>query len=260
MGVTPIYAISYPDGTTRVIDLPTALHDEAYSIEAALTAFGMPPVVSSNMVVAASSAARDAHWGTPTTAAGRRTLQNLGAQTVRLDTGWTEGYYAGLTDGGANPGGATVAGWYRIGGKEMGGAVLRSATTNAIAATTWVNLAAAANFTNAGAKPENGIVPFATNGYWIAPVAGRYRIDFSLAYSSAVNMFIAVKKNSTTLDTVGAVLISTAVGTSGFTAHAISGEVTLAAGDILRPFCFSSAAAALAASVGGFNIEFVEPV
>lgn len=114
MGVTPIYNISYPDGTTRVIDLPTALHDEAYSIEAALTAFGMPPVISGTPIVAASSAARDLYWGVPSTASARRALQNLGAEAIRTDTGITERYYAGLTDGGANPGGKAVAGWYNI--------------------------------------------------------------------------------------------------------------------------------------------------
>lgn len=117
MGVTPIYNISYPDGTTRVIDLPTALHDEAYSVEAALTAFGMPPVISGTPVVAASATARDAHWGTPTTSAGRLALQNLGAQTIRTDKGWIEQYFAGLTDGGSNPQGQTPAGWYPVAGK-----------------------------------------------------------------------------------------------------------------------------------------------
>lgn len=114
MGTTPVYSISYPDGTTKVIDLPAALHDEAYSVEAALAAFGMPPVVSGTPVVAASAAARDAHWGVPSTSSARLALQNLGAETIRTDTGVTERYFANLTDGGSNPGGKATAGWYTI--------------------------------------------------------------------------------------------------------------------------------------------------
>lgn len=66
--------------------------------------------------VAGSSAARDSHWGSPSTATTRRALQDSGAITVRTDLGYTEQYFAGLTDGGTNPGGRSVAGWYPVAG------------------------------------------------------------------------------------------------------------------------------------------------
>lgn len=64
--------------------------------------------------VASSSGARDTHWGTPADATARLALQNLAATTIRTDTGITERYYAGLTDGGSNPFGRAVAGWYPV--------------------------------------------------------------------------------------------------------------------------------------------------
>ena len=85
--------------------------------------------------VAASSAARDTYWGTPATAAARRALQDLAAVTIRTDAGWTEQYFAGPTDGGANPGGAPVAGWYPVAGARPRARVLTSANQNANAVT-----------------------------------------------------------------------------------------------------------------------------
>lgn len=64
--------------------------------------------------VAANATARDTHWGTPASASTRRALQDKGAITIRLDAGITEQYFAGLTDGGTNTGGAIEAGWYPI--------------------------------------------------------------------------------------------------------------------------------------------------
>lgn len=66
--------------------------------------------------VAASSAARDAHFGTPANATARLALQNAGALCIRTDKGWTEQYFANTTDGGSNPGGVTTAGWYPLAG------------------------------------------------------------------------------------------------------------------------------------------------
>ena len=111
---TPIYGIRQPKDTQKLTFVFRAIRRIAADVEAALQFFGIPPVVpAGGPVVAASSGARDAYWGTPATAAARRTLQDLGATTVRIDGGYVERYYAGLTDGGANPGGRITAGWYR---------------------------------------------------------------------------------------------------------------------------------------------------
>jgi hypothetical protein len=81
------------------------------SVSAKFTAAALP-------FVAASAAARDTHWGTPANAAARRALQDRGALTVRTDKGNIEQYFANFTDGGANPGGRTVQGWYIVLGPD----------------------------------------------------------------------------------------------------------------------------------------------
>lgn len=63
--------------------------------------------------VASSQAARDSHWGVPANATQQLALQNLGARTVRTDSGITEQYF-GLYNVSTNPGGRDSAGWYPI--------------------------------------------------------------------------------------------------------------------------------------------------
>jgi hypothetical protein len=112
----PPYGIRSPKPGAPATRLPLAFQRIGQDVSTALADFGLPPVVTSPAVVANSSSARDAHFGTPASAATRRTLQDSGAQAVRVDKGYTEQYFAGLTDGGANPAGRTTPGWYIVNG------------------------------------------------------------------------------------------------------------------------------------------------
>ena len=89
-GITPEYGIRFPTGATKQINLGAELETMAADIERALIAAEVAPVTPAAEMVAATAAARDAYWGTPATATARRTLQNLGATTIRTDTGITE--------------------------------------------------------------------------------------------------------------------------------------------------------------------------
>ena len=116
-GLTPKFSIPYPDNTTRVADLGTALGQMAGGVESALIAAGIPAATNSDRIVAASVAARDEHYGVPGTLAARLSLQAAGAECTRLDSGFTERYYADY-DAVTNPGGATPAGWYPVSGRQ----------------------------------------------------------------------------------------------------------------------------------------------
>lgn len=109
---TPLYGIRKPKSSRLAKFIWQSIARIGDDVESALQTFGLPTVATGAIVVAASAAARDAHWGVPATAAARRALQDSGAVTIRTDTGIIERYYAGPTDGGANtmPGYPT-AGW-----------------------------------------------------------------------------------------------------------------------------------------------------
>lgn len=112
---TAVYGIRKPNSLQKAKWIGRAIGRIADDVESALQFFGLPPVVGAGTIVAASSGARDAHWGTPANATQRLALQALGATTIRTDKGWSERYYAAQDDGGtnANPGGMLTAGWYR---------------------------------------------------------------------------------------------------------------------------------------------------
>jgi hypothetical protein len=113
---TSIYGIRKPKSSQKAKWIWRAIARIADDVEAALQLFGLPPVVVTNTVAASSSGARDAHFGVPATFTDRLALQNSGAVCIRTDKGWTERYFAALTDGGANPGGTVAAGWYPVSG------------------------------------------------------------------------------------------------------------------------------------------------
>lgn len=79
--------------------------------------------------VASSEAARNTHWGTPTTSSTQLALQNLGATTIRTDLQMTERYFA-TYNASTNPGGARVPGWYPVGNEALFmGTATRTAAT-----------------------------------------------------------------------------------------------------------------------------------
>lgn len=75
-------------------------------------------VENPTVYVASSEAARNTHWGTPTTGSTQLALQNLGATTIRTDLQMTERYFA-TYNASTNPGGARVAGWYPVGNEAL---------------------------------------------------------------------------------------------------------------------------------------------
>lgn len=108
----PPYGIRKPKAGAPANRLPLMIDRIAEDVTEALVTFGLPPVITGTPVVAASQTARDAHWGIPINATQRLALQNLGAKTIRTDLGYEERYFATITDGGTNPGGAMIPGWY----------------------------------------------------------------------------------------------------------------------------------------------------
>jgi hypothetical protein len=68
--------------------------------------------------VANSEAARNTHWGTPTTGSTQLALQNLGATTIRTDLGITERYFATYNVS-SNPAGSRVPGWFPVGNEAL---------------------------------------------------------------------------------------------------------------------------------------------
>jgi len=176
---TPVYGIRYPAAGSKAYKLRTRFVRLAADMETALQDFGLPPVVSAQIIAAASSSARDAHWGVPANATARRTLQDLGPLTVRTDLGTIEAYFAGLTDGGSNPGGRTTAGWYQV-VPTVRSAGRRVRTTNQSIsnnAYTAVTYSAAATLVGYMTSGTNGLT---------CPSTGLYRVSAMAEFAGAV--------------------------------------------------------------------------
>lgn len=118
-GTTPLYRIPYPDGTTKAYRLGDELAAMAAGTEAALIAAGVPAATNPDRIAAPSAAARDTHFGVPSTEAARLALQARGAEATRTDLGWTERYFA-TYNAATNPSGMTPAGWYQVDGSHRG--------------------------------------------------------------------------------------------------------------------------------------------
>lgn len=141
--------------------------------------------------VASSAAARNTHWGTPSTGSTQLALQNLGATTIRTDLGLIERYFAAWNVT-TNPGGAAVAGWYPLEGSAMFyGAATRSAATG----TTYLIGSSGYAFSEyADQLGWHG----ATNPERITPtVEGLYRVTVSsqTATNAAGNRRVVINKN-----------------------------------------------------------------
>lgn len=111
---TPRYGIEYSGPGEKPKDYTTQQERLAKSVEAALALASIPDTGNPDVRVAPSAAARDAYFGTPSTAAAQLALQNRGALAIRTDTGQLERYY-GLYNVNTNKGGRAVAGWYPTG-------------------------------------------------------------------------------------------------------------------------------------------------
>lgn len=229
----------------------------AQSVSAKFTGLALPFATT-------SSALRDTHWGTPATAAARRALQDLGATTIRTDTGRIERYYAGLTDGGANPGGATVAGWYPVGGRMPCVLLARNAT----AYTTFPNNAYT-QITNTHLGTDLADDATTAGGAITIVTPGRYRLSAAVSFvanATGARTF-AVTKNSAVVPPTSSVLYASAPASAGGNSTMVgSREILLAAGDVLRLFALQNSGGNLtlltaAEAVGGtyFSATYVGP-
>lgn len=262
---SPVYGIRTPKPGARAYLLGTLLGHTAADIETVLGEFGLPPVLSGTPIVASSSAARNAHWGTPANATQRLALQNLGAITVRTDLGWTEQYFAGLTDGGSNPAGVAVAGWYPILGKLPTAQRERNASAWSFPNNADTKLDST-YFTN---ELVRGVTVDAGSGNFTITQAGRYRIFNYLTFLNSAGggtRRVRVNRNSTT-STVNSLLyaadpgLDTAIGTTGTEV-----KKTLALNDELRFWGFQNSGSTLSLvtasdqAVGSFfGVEYIGP-
>jgi hypothetical protein len=144
--------------------------------------------------VAASAAARNAHWGTPTTGSTQRALQDLGATTIRTDLGIVERYFANHSGG--NPGGAGGgAGWYPIDGSAV---FYGTATRSAASGTVYT--VGASGFSYVEAFDTLAWHNPSTNPERVTPtVAGLYRLTASVqhAANASGNRRVQIFKNTT---------------------------------------------------------------
>lgn len=125
------------------------------------------------------------------------------------------------------------------------GRVVRSTVARTIPATTWTGLTVANEWDATSSRSiagANGVATF--NGTWVVPTTGRYTVSVQVTLNATINMFLAVKLNSTTLDANGSIILTTAAGTSSLTAAQGTTDVPLVAGDVLRVYVFLSASAA----------------
>lgn len=255
-GRTPIYGISYPDGTTKASKLGDELGAMGISVEAALVAAGVPAVTNPDQATAGSDVARNAHFGIPSTEAERLALQRRGATCVRHDKGWTERYFA-TYDANTNPSGASTAGWYPVAGRLPHGIVYRS--TVPVDTELWTLFATGSWWAN---HDTWGVNPF--DGTWTVPMDGLYEVFAGFKLNGTVNALAVIKRNSATLNADKGVAMGGGVGGNGITMATAFNQTELKAGDVLRLATFSSAKAAWSQVAGEqnlsyFGLRFLEP-
>lgn len=127
---------------------------------------------------------------------------------------------------------------------RVGGSVARSNTTRTFAPTTWHVLNTAADWVESVSR-SGGVAAF--DGTWVAPEGGVYLIEAGIHFSATINLIVAVKLNNSAASSAGALMSSSTVGVSLYTAAAVSGERRLSAGDVLRVAIFPSGYAGSAA-------------
>lgn len=174
--------------------------------------------------VAASSAARDTKWGTPTTSSTQLALQNKGATTIRTDTGIVERYFATYNVS-TNPGGMKTPGWLPISGLVPSFMALAN-VSQSITTGNWTTLASAIPT----ATISRGFTSY-TGGALTIATEGTYRVSNSISYASSTSVGAVVNKNNATMATTSAwIAYAQATANSAY----CSAVVQLAAGDVLR--------------------------
>ncbi|WP_314148243.1 hypothetical protein [uncultured Leifsonia sp.] len=255
-GKTPRFNIPYPDGTTKAYKLGDELAAMAGGMEAALLAAGIPAVTNQDRAVANSDAARNAHFGNPSTEPDRLALQMRGAECVRPDRGWTERYFATF-NAQTNPGGATTPGWYPVEGRKP----LCRLTTSI--AQGWATQLTPFTW---GGNPADPIID--TDGMWNAlqPTrinitrTGVWRVTHRLISTGTASVNVMVRVNG--VNPSASIAGSSGFGTAGAgTSPNGSAPMSLKAGDYIELVQISPAAAAGTWNTAGcyFSAEFIHP-
>ena len=137
-----------------LLNLGQASNSAAISSDRSRISFLEQSVEQASTFVASSQAARDSYWGIPANATARLELQNKGARTVRTDLGVTQQYFAATTDGGSNPGGREVAGWFMV--NNMGQQMIPTSVT-AVSGTISANAEGEVSYTSCTAFYVSGV-------------------------------------------------------------------------------------------------------
>lgn len=255
MGTTPIYAIRYPDPTTKANQLPTSFQNLALDVERSLSTALIPPASPAPVYVAPSLAARDAFWGVPATGADQITLQNRGAITVRTDRGWTEQYF-GLYNVTTNPGGALVtAGWYPISGElpfiKLGMSAAQNVTTGgATTAVLWdVEFSDRLNWHDLATNSQRVTVQ----------VPGRYRVNWKLSHRSTVATQLLAGQIGVSGVKIANSLTTVPGNTVGFVYASGDETVELSAGAYVEILAASNLAQALEVASSMAQVSYLGP-
>lgn len=256
-GVTPLYGIRYPNGTTKAKDLGLELGTMGSDIEQALQTAGVSPVIEGQIITAPSAAARDGYFGVPATESERLALQARGATCLRTDMGWTEQFFATYSTA-TNPQGTTLPGWYPVAGNLPTCMVSKSTAQNTGAGSYAMSLL---GFDLESFDPLN--MHTAANPTRITfPIGGIYRVDG--AYFGDTNQVfgIEVRLNGTYVE--GSRQWMPALGAGGLSAPSVSCLVRASAGQYVELGAASTVASQAVVVASGyrprFAVNYVRPV
>lgn len=193
---------------------------------------------------AASSTARDAHFGVPANDTQRLALQNTGAECLRTDLGYTEAYFA-TYNASTNPGGATPHGWYPVVGSTPM-ANVRTATAQTVTTTV-----AALTFSTPTDLITRAITWDAATGKATATVAGVYRFTGQVVFNATTSgtKGIYVWKN-------GATIHGTAITTAVITPLTVTAVFNLAVGDTVQLAAYANVSTTTSPAGGSYNVEY----
>jgi len=262
---TPILGLVLPDpGTAQAFStavqngwfstIDTAIgadRSRLTSIEALTLAGGANP----GLVPKGTTAQRNAHWGTPGSAAARVALANMGARWFNMDLGYEEEYFSGTADAGASPLVSSPSpGWYPSGVRMkpyvLVDKTIAQSTASGNATATW-------SASDAVYDAYNMYDP-AQNTRLTVPLGGLYRCTYRVRTNSAtLPLAVAAYRN-------GAVYARGAGSAAAMTGGASSVSETftafLSAGQYLELVVSSTGVTPI--QLGGesfFELEYIGP-
>lgn len=242
MPITAPDEIKYPDNDTGFTPQATHWASLADSVQAALNALrgaSSPPV--------GTAAARNALYPLPV----------QGNSVDRLDLGYTERFFSEYSSG-SNPGGATPAGWYPVGGKVPLGVARRKAVAMPIGAAAYVNVSSNTYWdtANLGGQVQGGVT---YNDGFIVPVTGLYQLSWQIL-SGGTSFIGGIAVDQTTIsnsDTMHALATSSATSAAAATG---TGIAKMNANSVARLFLYSAGAATFSQGPGlSWSVRYLQP-